>query len=91
MANWFMEKQNYERASEILERAFKLVKARPYTLIECFLSIRNSQALIWKGMQQYGKALNYLRKAESILDKNQDIYSGTTYLNLSCLLSQMRE
>ena len=88
---WFMGQKNFEKAADVLERCFNLVKDQPYIFVECFLMVRNNQAALWRYVGNLNRALIYLQKAENILVRNQDLYSGITYLNLASLYSQMKE
>ena len=90
-AIWFMEQKNYEKSSKVLELTFNLVKQQPYIFLECFLMVRNNQACMWRTIRKITKALTYLKKAENMLDRNKDVYSGITYLNLAVLYNQMEE
>lgn len=91
VAIWFMKNQNFEKASEVLEKCFEIVKSQPYIFIECFLTIRNNQGCLWKFIGKLNRALIYLQKAENMLERNKDIYNGVTFLNLSVLHAQMGE
>lgn len=90
-AVWFMGQKNYEKASLVLEKTFDLVKKQPYIFLECVLMVRNNQACLWRTIGKINKALIYLKKAENMLDRNTDVYSGITFLNLAVLYNQMEE
>lgn len=87
----FMKQKMFEKASEVLENCFGLVKAQPYIFLECFIAIRNNQGCLWKFIGKKRKALVYLLKADNILQRNPDVHHGVTYLNLSVLYSQLKE
>ena len=88
---WFIKQKNFEKASEVLEKCFYLVKSQPYVFIECYLSIRNNQAYLWKFVGKRKKALSYLLKAENILERNPDVNHGVTFLSMSVIYSQLKE
>jgi tetratricopeptide (TPR) repeat protein len=86
-----MEQKKYERASEVLEQCYELVKSQPYTFLECFLAVRNNQACLWRSLGKVHKGLTYLKKAERMLEQNKDVYNGVTYLNLAVVYNQVGE
>lgn len=90
-AIWFMEQKKYEKASEVLEKTFEFVKKQPFIFLECFLMVRNNQACLWRSIGKVNRALTYLKKAENMLERNKDVYSGITFLNLAVIYFQMDE
>jgi hypothetical protein len=86
-----MEQKQFERASDMLEQTYGLVKRQPYIFLECFLAVRNNQACLWRSLGKLHKSLTYLKKAEKLLEQNTDVHNGITYLNLAIVYGMVGE
>lgn len=74
-----------------MNKCFDIIKKEDYIYPEAMILTRNNQACVYKRIGRYKKALNFLQRAQEILKKNQDLYSGLTYLNLCSLYSVLAD